>query len=144
MCVCVVKMRGSENILPGKPGLVRLKKQNPSLAMVADYSPRSRLVPFSLLQGASCLLPEARRLSVETDKAVPQGDVVSPVESPFLDAAGLTPAERRVCELMLQGLANKEIASVLNRSQATIKNQVASVLRKCGVPSRMRLMALCR
>jgi len=112
--------------------------------MVADYSPRSRLVPFSLLQGASCLLPEARRLSVETDKAVPQGDVVSPVESPFLDAAGLTPAERRVCELMLQGLANKEIASVLNRSQATIKNQVASVLRKCGVPSRMRLMALCR
>lgn len=110
--------------------------------MVARSS-RAVLVPFTLLEGASCLLPERR--------GVPA--VVEPprtVTAPWLSAAcpvasvPLTAAELRVCELMLEGLANKEIASALDRAEATIKNQVAAVLRKHGVPSRMRLMALYR
>lgn len=103
--------------------------------MVARSS-RSALVPFTLLEGASCLLPERRapvwgtqsRVWGETPRSEPQ----------------LTQAEQRVCELVLQGLSNKEIASVLDRAEPTIKNQVASILRKYGVPSRMRLMAILR
>jgi DNA-binding NarL/FixJ family response regulator len=58
--------------------------------------------------------------------------------------AALTPAEQRVLHMVQLGLSNKEIASALGRAEPTIKNQVASCLRKFGVPSRARLMALLR
>lgn len=97
--------------------------------MVAERS-RSHFVPFSFLAGASCLLPEAR----------PQ----APLPARLASDAELTAAERRVCGLLLRGLSNKEIASELGRAEPTIKNQVASVLRKHRVPSRARLLALLR
>lgn len=95
--------------------------------------PSPRYVPASLLLGASCLLPERDR-------------TVAPAGPGRNEPTGtsLTAAERRVCELMLRGLANKEIAAELGRAEATIKNQVASVLRKHRVPSRARLLALLR
>jgi two-component system nitrate/nitrite response regulator NarL len=85
--------------------------------------------------GASCLLPARQEAS--------QPDAVAPRPMVALDP-GLTPAEQRVCELLLAGLSNKEIANELSRAEATIKNQVASILRKHGVPSRARLLALRR
>jgi len=100
--------------------------------MVASRS--SRFVPSSLLFGASCLLPERREAPLETSRIRPAGRTDS----------ALTPAEQRVCELLLTGQSNKEIASELGRAEATIKNQVASILRKHGVPSRARLLALRR
>jgi DNA-binding NarL/FixJ family response regulator len=87
--------------------------------------PRPGFVPVSFLFGASCQLPAAGPRSAAEQSA-------------------LTAAERRVCELMLRGLSNKEIASALGRAEATIKNQVAAVLRKHGVPSRARLLARLR
>lgn len=95
--------------------------------MVAQRS-RSDFVPSSLLLGASCLLTSRPHF----------------VASRAATGPGLTPAEQRVRELLLTGLSNKEIASELNRAEATIKNQVASILRKHGVPSRARLLARCR
>ncbi|MBX3737839.1 MAG: helix-turn-helix transcriptional regulator [Candidatus Didemnitutus sp.] len=59
-------------------------------------------------------------------------------------AVALTPAEQRVLHFVQLGLSNKEIASALGRAEHTIKNQVAACLRKFGVPSRARLMALLR
>lgn len=53
----------------------------------------------------------------------------------------LTPAERCVAAHMAEGLSNKEIATLLNKAEPTIKHQVASVLRKTGVPSRSRYIA---
>lgn len=99
--------------------------------MVA-VSPRSRLVPYHLLVGASCLWPNTT------------ADWRSPAAPARVESADLTPAEQRVCELVLQGLSNKEISSVLGRAEPTIKNQVASVLRKHRVPSRARLIAVFR
>lgn len=58
--------------------------------------------------------------------------------------ATLTSAEQRVLEFVQLGLSNKEIACALGRAEPTIKNQVSSCLRKFGVPSRARLMALLR
>lgn len=98
--------------------------------MVASRS-RLELVPASLLLGASCLLPSRPSFvaPASTVRATPAA------------APDLTPAERRVYELLLRGLSNKEIASALGRAEPTIKNQVASVLRKHHVPSRARLLA---
>ena len=112
----------------GKSAARPSKEVNRLFVMVADSS-TSRLVPLSLLEGASCLLPPTREFEAERERAA---------------RADLTSAEQRVCELLLRGLSNKEIAALLDRAEPTIKNQVASILRKYGVPSRMRLLALLR
>ncbi len=39
------------------------------------------------------------------------------------------------------GLSNREIASALGKSEATVKNQVSTCLGKFGVSSRARLIA---
>jgi DNA-binding NarL/FixJ family response regulator len=65
-----------------------------------------------------------------------------PVGSPFLTQ--LSPAERMVAMQLIQGLSNKEIAQALGKSECTVKNQVSTILRKLGVPSRGRLIAQLR
>lgn len=52
----------------------------------------------------------------------------------------LTKAERRVAELLVEGLTNKEIANLLELSLATVKNHVASIFRRTGIHSRTRLI----
>jgi DNA-binding NarL/FixJ family response regulator len=56
----------------------------------------------------------------------------------------LTVSERTVLGRLLQGESNKEIATALGKAEATVKHQVSSILRKHGVPSRARLIALLR
>jgi DNA-binding NarL/FixJ family response regulator len=55
-----------------------------------------------------------------------------------------SPAEQVVARYLSQGLSNREIAAILGKSEATVKNQVSACLRKCGVPTRGRLIALLR
>lgn len=57
-------------------------------------------------------------------------------------AAPLTAAERDVLELLRRGMTNAEIARLRERSARTVANQVASILRKSGVPSRRGLAAM--
>jgi len=58
--------------------------------------------------------------------------------------AHFSPAERVVAQYLAEGLSNREIAAALGKSEATVKNQVSACLRKCGVPTRARLIALLR
>lgn len=62
-----------------------------------------------------------------------------PPGSPLLTM--LTPAEMAVTMHVRIGLSNKEIAASLGKSPATVKAQVASILRKLEVPTRCRLIA---
>ena len=55
---------------------------------------------------------------------------------PSIDDVGLTPRQREVLGLLLQGLPNKLIARQLNLSVETVKDHVAAVLRALGVSSR--------
>ena len=48
-------------------------------------------------------------------------------------AADLTAQERRVLDLLSEGLSNKEISERLNLAQQTVKNYVSSVLAKLGM-----------
>jgi len=50
----------------------------------------------------------------------------------------LTPRETEILRLMAGGYSNREIATALNRSEGTIKNQVSSILGKLGVRDRTR------
>lgn len=56
----------------------------------------------------------------------------------------LSGAEGQVLGLLQLGWSNNEIASALGKAEATVKHQVSSILRKHGVPSRARLIALLR
>ena len=61
---------------------------------------------------------------------------------PSRDGAGtLSPAERRVVALVLQGRRNREIAALLSRSTKTVEWQLTNVYRKLGVRSRAELIA---
>ncbi len=63
-------------------------------------------------------------------------------ESPSLAApAGLTDAELTVARLVALGRSNAEIARLRARSVRTIANQVAAILRKLGVTSRVEIAA---
>lgn len=54
----------------------------------------------------------------------------------------LTPAERRVAELVARGLSYKEVARRLGRSLSTIDHQLRSIRGKAGVASTARLVHL--
>jgi DNA-binding CsgD family transcriptional regulator len=53
----------------------------------------------------------------------------------------LTPTEKRVCTLLLRGLAEKEVASRLRVSEHTIHNHVRNIYRTFDVHSHPELMA---
>ena len=55
--------------------------------------------------------------------------------------ARLTPMERRVLELVGQGLSNREIAEDLGIAEKTVKNHVTSVLAKMGLQRRTQVVA---
>ena len=52
---------------------------------------------------------------------------------------GLTLAERRVVELVAEGLTNREVAEVLARSPKTVEWTLTNAYRKLGVRSRTQL-----
>ncbi len=57
----------------------------------------------------------------------------------FLDQHGLTNKEKEVVRLLIKGLSNKEIASMEDNSDRTIKFHLTSIFEKCGVQSRTEL-----
>jgi two-component system, NarL family, nitrate/nitrite response regulator NarL len=52
-------------------------------------------------------------------------------------ALQLSPREREVFGLIVQGRTNKEIAAQLSISESTAKFHVSAILRKCGARSRL-------
>ncbi len=54
--------------------------------------------------------------------------------------AGFTAKEQQIFPLLVEGMSNKEISESLSRSQRTIENHVASILRKLNVKNRMEAM----
>jgi len=62
-----------------------------------------------------------------------------PKAAPSFRPSSLTAGERRVTELVLQGLTNSEVASKLCISKRTVDTHLAHVYRKLGIRSRSRL-----
>ena len=93
-------------------------------------------ISLSAEQGEVAVLPSVAasmmRALAEPDTAlVPAND---PTEC-------LTQREREICQLVCNGLTNKEIAREVNRSVGTVKNHVRSILTKFDVPRRTALAA---
>jgi len=63
-------------------------------------------------------------------------------EATRIDDGALSVAEREVLALLLAGKSNRQIARARRRSERTVANQVAAILRKTGCPSRRALRVL--
>jgi pSer/pThr/pTyr-binding forkhead associated (FHA) protein len=60
----------------------------------------------------------------------------------LLDSYLLTPAQRRVLDMLLDGLREKEVARILHIGQETVHTHIKEIYRVCGVHSRAELLAL--
>lgn len=54
----------------------------------------------------------------------------------------LSPRERRILELIVDGCMNREIATRLHLSEQTIKNSVSTLMARLGARNRVQLAAL--
>jgi DNA-binding CsgD family transcriptional regulator len=74
---------------------------------------------------------------VETDRS---GNAPEPAQT-ATPQAGLSPAERRVLDLLVGGFGEKQIAKRLEISQHTVHNHVRAIYRCYAVHSRAELLA---
>ena len=83
--------------------------------------------------GRPTLAPEATQALIQASRAA---------KAPPAPGFDLTPREREVLALMVEGLNNPQIAERLVVSRSTIKFHVSSILSKLGVASRTEAVAL--
>ena len=88
-----------------------------------------------------------QRLSAVERRAGSAGALLPPDDVAKHDAmqalpGELTVAERELVQFVRIGFSNKEIAARLDKSVRTVKTQLTSVYKKCGVRSRSRLLAM--
>ncbi len=86
--------------------------------------------------GRSTLAPEAIQALIQADSPGPISDH-DPSET-----FGLTPREREVLTLMVEGLNNPEIAERLVVSRSTAKAHVSNILSKLGVSNRAEAITM--
>lgn len=74
--------------------------------------------------------------AVAADLAIGSAAGADPPAATADDGVDLTPREREVLRLLVDGLTDKEIGTALNVSPRTASNHVAHILRKLGVERR--------
>ena len=83
-------------------------------------------------RGSAWLAPRAAEVVLSSLRHAQRKDA-----SPTSQHEGLSPRELDVLRLIARGLANAEIAAILNISPRTVKNHVSKILEKLGLTSRL-------
>ncbi len=114
----------------GKPGTVQLS--HPALSGLSARIERSWHFPG--LQLRPCYVVTFLDMPASGEQPV------EPSQAALQILQQLTPSERRVAQLVAQGLRNEEIADHLCRSRRTVEFQLNSIYRKLGLSSRTQLV----
>lgn len=112
-----------------------------------------RLMSIPRRSGKDAFLLEVAPLTDSGQELTPdfQGAIlfmIDPVESGKVSTAGmskiygLTVTESVICELLVKGHSNREMADIRNVSPETVKTQVQSTMKKTGVANRSSLVRL--
>lgn len=137
----------------GMDGLLRLKDAYPRapVVIVSGLDDR-RIIAAALDAGASGFVPKDSSKEQIADglRVVLRGDIYTPPgyaplednDEPEMDSSAigrlkdLTPQQRRILDLVCEGLLNKQIAFDLSIAETTVKAHITAILRKLGVSSR--------
>lgn len=133
---------------------VRECAQHVTLAVVSGSSARQDILG-ALAAGVHGYIPKALGPAelVKAMKQVLSGQIFVPAiiaqvsaveanaatavdEAPQDAAARLTPRQRQVLDVLVEGRSNKEIARILNLGEGTVKIHVAALLRTLKLPNR--------
>ena len=144
--------------LPGASGvscLAALRRVAPlTPVVVISAVDDARTMQEAILGGANAYVPKSapRQVLINAIRAILSGGTYMPAEvvaalreshsqSRDEQATGrdeLTLRQRRVLELLSQGMSNKQIARTLAISEITVKAHVSSIFRKLGVTNRVQ------
>jgi DNA-binding CsgD family transcriptional regulator len=114
----------------------------PRKAQQGDFTARE----MALMQRLHAHLATTLQRLVAVERRA-SGSALPPEETSTRDAiqslsGELTVAERELVQFVRIGFSNKEIAARLDKSVRTVKTQLTSVYKKCGVRGRSRLLAM--
>lgn len=104
-------------------------------AGVHGYLPKSLSIP-ELTAALNCILDGG----IYVPSSLAELDVASNVGTP---RSSLTPRQKDVLELLIQGKPNKEIAYMLNLREGTVKVHMAAIFRRFGVNNRAAAVIAC-
>jgi DNA-binding NarL/FixJ family response regulator len=105
--------------------------------MLKDAPPEEIVAAVRLVaNGEALLAPAVTRSVIEEFVRREQ----PPPRSPPTAVQELTPREREVLDLLVQGLSNPEICARLVVSEATTKTHVARILQKLGLRDRVQVV----
>lgn len=139
----------------GLTALLDFRHEFPALpVVVVSASEESRVVRACQSLGASGFIPKSVNLDVmrEALSRIRDGDiwfdtdVTESVDDTALfdKLASLTPAQRRILNLVSQGMLNKQIAYQMEISEATVKAHITAIFRKLDVISRTQAVLVAK
>jgi DNA-binding NarL/FixJ family response regulator len=86
------------------------------------------------------LVPKQLRLPLFDDEPAAVVTIRQrPILAEWIEQYGITRAEQQVLELVIQDFKNRVIALRLERSEATVRAQISSMLKRTGLESRTAL-----
>lgn len=139
----------------GLTALLDFRHEFPALpVVVVSASEESRVVRACQSLGASGFIPKSVNLDVmrEALTQIRDGDVWFDTEvteseedtALFDKLASLTPAQRRILNLVSEGMLNKQIAYQMEISEATVKAHITAIFRKLGVINRTQAVLVAK
>jgi DNA-binding CsgD family transcriptional regulator len=97
---------------------------------------QDRQTPYTATQ------KNAQAFSPRTQARVPDAAESEPVPASHRSTPPLSPTERRVYDLLLRRMTERQVAEELGRSHNTVHVHVRNIYRKLGVRTRQQLLEL--
>jgi DNA-binding NarL/FixJ family response regulator len=103
-----------------------------------------RPIPANVIAALADVAKPGTALKIDLDASAAIGaPLVTVTEQPQSSTllADLTPRQRHVANLVIDGRSNKQIAAALEISVATVKDHVHAILQRLDLPSRGAVIA---